>query len=352
MVPARTALFVVALPLAGCASTVDIAYLITGPRTTISYQGPAVPAERVDRWLEVALDPRAGLLCTEARRPRVRRAFAAVDAEDANGYRLPMQFATALDAAALTGIAVARETTCAGRTDCGSALLFYSWLLPLALDLGWGIYRSVTIHPQVYQAMHVEWSDDQGDEVLVTRAACAPGTVVVLRAPDAGARVSLHIGAEGRLAPAELPALVAFVAAHGEIEGERADEVEVRLDTARRAEVLAAVPVGGAGAAGMAAPGPAAPVARARATIEWRLDAPVVTGVPIDFPMESVCAGDAACPRGLRCRDRGDGVPLCMGPGAGHRYCAEDRDCAASQRCTPRPADAVGMCGEPAARRE
>ena len=107
-------------------------------------------------------------------------------------------------------------------------------------------------------------------------------------------------------------------------------------EAARRARSQAA------GAAAAVAPA-ARRRTRARAII--RLDPsgrPHVYGVPLDFPQAALCGGTPGCPVGQHCGDRGDGVPLCFGPGAIHGFCGGGTDCA-SGVCARRP-DGVGLC--------
>jgi hypothetical protein len=80
-----------------------------------------------------------------------------------------------------------------------------------------------------------------------------------------------------------------------------------------------------------------------RAYIRWTpYGPPVISGVVIDFPISAVCRSDAACGPTQRCADRGDGVPLCVGAGARHPFCAAPSDCRAGV-CLRRP-DGVGVC--------
>lgn len=320
--------------LTGCVATGDVVHLLTVPRTVTSYQGPAIATRQFERRREVALEPQAGLVCNETHRPRVQRIVSTLDTEESTGYRAAAVIGTALDLAALTGVVAARESACGRRPECGSALLFYIWFLPLVADIPWGVYRSLTIHPEIYRFMFLDRSEEPGDDVLVTRVPCAPGTVIALRSPAANARITVRIGPGGRLDPGDRQTLFAFVTAHGDIQGERTDGVDIHFDATRRSELLSqrssqAVSSG----------------SFRRAHIEFRVDGPpVVTGVPVDFPLDAVCPSDAACARGQRCRDRGDGVTLCMGPGVAHPFCVEDVDCPQGQRCLPRSTDGVGTC--------
>jgi hypothetical protein len=184
---------------------------------------------------------------------------------------------------------------------------------------------------------------------LTLKTSCPPGTEVELVAD--GESLRTHVATDGWLETSELVALIAFLerhpaaisvgagvrldldlaadliaAAHDRQARERA-EVAERQQRDEQAAVVAAVPP---------------PIPR-RASIRWQpYGPPQVFGVVIDFPLAALCQSDAACPPGQHCSDRGDGVPLCLGPGARHRFCAVTTDCSACF-CARRP-DGVGVC--------
>ena len=197
-------------------------------------------------------------------------------------------------------------------------------------------------------------SVDDGEHAGSTAAGSAPcpaGTELALSGD--GETLVAHVAADGRLDQAEAPALIAFLTAHRRAKLAGAGVgTGVEFDASAAADIVekgqrAAAENEAARAAGPLPPPPYAPggppPTRARAII--RLDPsgrPHVYGVPLDFPPAALCGGTLGCPVGQHCGDRGDGVPLCFGPGAIHGFCGGGTDCA-SGVCARRP-DGVGLC--------
>jgi hypothetical protein len=205
-----------------------------------------------------------------------------------------------------------------------------------------------TIKPEIRHMTLVK-SGAGSTRTLTLKTSCPPGTEVDLVGD--GETVRTHIATGGRLESSEFVVLIAFLerhpitirvgagvgldlgpaadliaAAHNRQTRERA-EVAERQQREEQATVAAVVPP---------------PVPR-RTSIRWQpFGPPQVFGVVIDFPLAALCRSDAACLPGQRCADRGDGVPLCFGPGARHPFCAATIDCSAAF-CTRRP-DGVGLC--------
>jgi hypothetical protein len=95
--------------------------------------------------------------------------------------------------------------------DCNRGL-GYGLLAPVALSLAWGIYRVITIRPEIATGGSVSSSVHRGD---VTRQPCPTGTVITLSSE--GGSFAGHIDQDGRMASGQLPELVAYLGLPGVI---------------------------------------------------------------------------------------------------------------------------------------
>ena len=327
--------------VAGCALMTDGIHHLAGPEGGSSSSGTALGTGRTTAWREIAVEPAHGLICREVEQPWVRTAQVATRVTNPNGYKAATQFFTVAEYLALGLVIAVHEHTCA-TSGCDARTGYYPWFAPLAADIAWGTYRSFTIHDEILRATELGWTGPTGGETTtVWSEPCAPGTEVPLYA---GAdQLVVHVGTAGFTLEAELPSLAGFLADHATF---AVGGANIRLDAARGPELAATITRARASAAAAAvAPAvgsvPLAPRAP-RAVIRWGVRLPSISGVTVDFELSAVCRGDADCATGQRCADRGDGVPLCMGPRASHAYCARDADCGQG-RCEVR-ADGVGQC--------
>jgi len=339
----KCAAFGVALALlsgSGCAISSDLIYLAAGPGDSPILHGTALPIGPGESSREVRLDRAHGLVCSYKDSPQMRGSTVEMETVFPNGIAPMMWIATGLEGV-IFGPAVA----------IGDKAFRSPWfLVPLGVDLSWGLYRSFTIKPEIRHMTLIK-AGYETSRTVTLRTPCPPGTEVELVGD--GETLRTHVVADGWLESTELSALVAFLERHPTSvsvgAGERLDlslaaaliatahhaserEARERDETAarRQREEQAA-------AAAVAPPFPK------RAFIRWQpYGPPQVYGVVVDFPVAALCQSDAACPPGQRCADRGDGVPLCLGPGAHHPFCAVTTDCSAGF-CARRP-DGVGIC--------
>jgi hypothetical protein len=338
---------VVALALlqSGCIITLDTLSRFTPNGPPIRRAGTNLPVRLGPSMREVKLDRDHGLVCAIVDTTMVRATWTETEAVNPNGIKTLVIMLTALEGS------IAALAVWQGDHHFHSPY----FLVPAGLDVGWGIFRSITIHPEIIRGANV--LVDEGEQPGTTTSASGPcpvGTAIVLEGD--GETLTAHLSPEGWLEIAELPALVAFLTAHAhptltspppgaDVKFDRSAAAEIVANARREADAAAARRATPEAPAAPAAPPPPGwpPPARRRAII--RLDAygrPHVYGVPVDFPPAAVCGGSVGCPPGQRCGDRGDGVPLCFGPGALHPFCAAETDCA-SGVCARRP-DGVGVC--------
>jgi len=330
----------------GCIVTMDTLTRFWPYEGPLKAPGTSLPVRAGAEAREVTLDREQGLVCAIVGASVVRSTWIETEAVNPNGVKSLVVFLTILEGSVFA----------LAEWKGGSAIHSPYFVVPVGLDVGWGIFRSVTIHPEIVRGATVSIDDGElAGSTTTASAPCPAGTEIALLGEDQ--TLVAHVGTDGRLEPAELPALVAFLSAHPHVELARpAPGADMKLDASAAPDIVAkarhetddeaarrARPE--APTAPTAGPPPAAwpPPQRGRAII--RLDAygrPRVYGVPVDFPPAALGGGSVRCPVGQRCGDRGDGVPLCFGPGAIHPFCAAETDCA-SGVCARRP-DGVGVC--------
>lgn len=344
----RAGALAIALALAsplqsGCIVTMDTLTRFWPDAGPVRTPGTSLPVRVGTSRREVKLDRDHGLVCAIVDTSMVRSTWIETEAVNPNGVKSLVVFLTILEASVFA----------LAEWKGDSAIHSPYFVVPVGLDIGWGIFRSITIHPEIIRGAKV--SVDDGEHTGSTTTASAPCPVATEIALAGGGELLVaHVGAAGWLEPAEVPALVAFLSAHAQVELSKAElGADVKFDASAAADIVAKARRQAADdeAARRAPPQESAPAGvppppppyRARASV--RLDASGrlhVYGVPIDFPQAALCGGGHGCPVGQHCGDRGDGVPLCFGPGAIHRFCAADTDCL-SGVCARRP-DGVGVC--------
>jgi hypothetical protein len=324
----------------GCAISSDLIYLAIGPGNSPTLRGTALPVGPGESSREIRLDREHGLVCSFKDTPQVRGSSVEMETVFPNGIAPMMWLATGLE-----GVIFAPAVA------LGDKAFRSPWfLVPLSADLTWGLYRSFTIKPEIRHLTLIK--SGAGETRTVTlKTPCAPGVVVDLAAD--GEALQVHVAAGGWLEETELSVLIAFLERH---RTEVRLESGARLDLGLAANLIAATHARvtneqearerDAAAARRQVEDQAAavvpPMSR-RATVRWPpFGLPQVYGVVIDFPLDAVCPSTAACPPGQHCADRGDGVPLCLGPGARHPFCAAPTDCPVGF-CARRP-DGVGLC--------
>jgi hypothetical protein len=328
------------LSASGCAISSDLIYLAVGPGDSPTLSGTALPVGPGESSHEVRLDREHGLVCSYKDSPRVRGSSVEMETVFPNGIKPMMWIATGLEGV-IFGPAVA-----IGDKPFRSPWFF----VPLGLDLSWGLYRSITIKPEIRHLTLVK-SGSESIRTLTVETSCPPGTEIELVAD--GETLRTHVAMGGWLAESEMTALVAFLERHStsisvgsgvrldlglaaaliaaahsasEREAREREEVAARRQREEQAAVVAVAP----------------PIPR-RAFIRWRpYGPPQVYGVVVDFPLAALCQSDAACQPGQHCADRGDGIPLCFGPGALHPFCSVPTDCPTGF-CARRP-DGVRVC--------
>lgn len=333
--------------------------MLAGPNSRLKMEGTTLPVRPGKVSREVRLDREHGLMCVDVDEPVVRATFIETQARNPNGIKTLVIIMTALEAGIVGALASVGDSS-----NYRSPFL----LVPVGADLAWGVFRSITIHREIIQGTVVTADGPEHTRVVTMKTPCPPATEIAL-ASD-GATFVARIGTGGRLEELELPALVAFLLAHPSVDLARGGVrigVEVKFDAVAAADIVAAArrrqeearaqaaveaarladeqrrAAAAAASAAPAATPPVIPGYGARAVIRWDgRGLPQVHGVIVDFPMAALCQGDAACPGGQRCGDRGDGVPLCFGPNAIHSFCGAGTDCA-SGLCLRRP-DGVGVC--------
>jgi hypothetical protein len=326
----------------GCIVTLDTLTRFWPDGAPVRTAGTSLPVRMGASTREVKLDRDHGLVCAIVDTSLVRNTWLETESTNPNGVKTLVVMLTILE---------------------GSVFALAEWkgdshihspyfIVPVGLDVGWGIFRSITIHPEIVRGGNVSVDDDEHAGSTTTASApCPVGTEIALSGD--GETLVAHVGPDGWLEQAEVAALIAFLTAHAHVELASVEPgAGIKFDASAAAAIVAKAGRQAADEAARRAqpeePGPPAAVAppppyRARAII--RLDPsgrPHVYGVPIDFLQAALCGGSRGCPLGQRCGDRGDGVPLCFGPGAIHGFCGAGTDCA-SGVCGRRP-DGVGVC--------
>jgi hypothetical protein len=328
---------VLSLSQSGCIVTLDTLSRFTPNGPPVRMPGTSLPVRAGASVREVKLDPDHGLVCATVDTTIVRNTWTETEAVDPNGIKTLVIMLTALEGS-IFALSV-------WQGDHHFHSPYY--IVPVALDVGWGIFRSITIHPEIIRGARVSVDDDEHPGATTSASVpCPVGTEIVLLGD--GETLMAHTGASGWLEPAEVPALIAFLTAHAHVTLSGAGlgpdvkfDASAARDIVARARRQAEAP---APQAPVATPPPPAPPSYSRRAI-IRLDPsgrPHVYGVPVDFPRAAVCGGSVGCPLGQHCGDRGDGVPLCFGPGALHPFCGVGTDCG-SGACARRP-DGVGVC--------
>ena len=296
---------------------------------------------------KVELDSRVGLVCHYQDEVRVRGSSVTYETVFTNGIRPLAYVPTSIEA----GI-------CLPLVALGEPYRNPYFLIPLGIDLAYGLYRSLTIKPEIRHYTFV-YSGGSGSETVRSKEPCPLGTEIVLNAD--GQDLTVHFDERGYMEAKELVLLGAFLEIHsGNIQADGETQLDLKLAAevvaaARRAREAADAEERAAIARQAAAifpppgrmpppgPPPSRLSVRPRAQVYFQpFGPPQVHGVYIDFPLQAVCQSDAMCRPGQQCADRGDGVPLCFGPGALHPFCRAATDCGFGA-CIPRP-DGVGLC--------
>lgn len=337
-------LFLVAC-LAGCTSGIDLIYRSHGPRDQVSVGGVTSITGLADRWTEISFHREHGLVCSEVLKPSIMTPHGSIDVRSPNGWKTATQFFTVTEAAALGLATYFHLDDCDGCSHTNFTLM----TAPFFLDLAWGLYRSFTIRNPIYKSMDLRWSPGEGSLQEYSRGACPPGTAIDAQA-QSGARLALVIDLDGQLRVGELRALYIFVKNNPGFTFALRAGGKVILDQEAKDSFLARVRTEVAQEEaqtqvyrGDSRPEPRSGSAAVRALIEWRGGIPIISGIKVDVAIELICRDERDCTEGQRCLDRGDGIPMCMGPGASHGYCGTSDDCRAGEICRAR-SDGARMC--------
>jgi hypothetical protein len=351
------ALTVVLPSQSGCIFTIDSLTRLAPPESKVTTGGTSLPGRAGPSTRQVKLDREHGLVCATVDTSTVRPTSVETEALNPNGIKTLVILLTALEGTVF-GLSV-------WKGDHHFQSPYY--IVPVGLDVGWGIYRSFAIKPEIIRGTVVSVEDgEHAVSTVEVSTPCPVGTEVALSAD--GTTLVAHVGEHGWMLADELPALIAFLSAHASVDlanagGAASAGFGVKFDAAAAADIVAAArrqqeekearDRAAADAAARAntpppvappggGPWPPPPYGR-RAIVRLEPNGvPHVYGVVIDFPMGALCGGSVGCPAGQHCGDRGDGVPLCFGPGAIHPFCGAETDCP-SGLCGRRP-DGVGLC--------
>lgn len=207
----RYALVVLAiLSSTGCAATFDLAYLAVGSDARSADVGSGYETEPVQRERRVRFDRASGLICEDIERPTVRRTESRTDSEHPNGWLELMWTGTVVDGLVLTTAVLVRELGC--DTQCAPREHVYPWFAPVAASFLWGIYRSLTIHPEILERGHTTRRTGPGDAYVYP---CPPGTLVELAVREE--RVPFRIADVGRLEESGRTVLIDLLRIEGDI---------------------------------------------------------------------------------------------------------------------------------------
>ncbi|HEY4056699.1 MAG TPA: hypothetical protein VGM39_08820 [Kofleriaceae bacterium] len=209
------ALLAIACLATGCATLTDSMWLLAGPKGGEQYSGQSVGTGKSTHAREVGVDPHLGLVCRDVETPYANHSRISTRVTNPNGYRLPMQILTGLEAT-LTGIYVAGDEYVCHRDGCDADHNDkYVYMLPLFADIAWGLYRSFTIHNEIVRSTEVEWPQNDvllSNEDSANVTLCPVGTELPLVAMED--ELVVHVGEHGFVVDTELDALFRFVSAH------------------------------------------------------------------------------------------------------------------------------------------
>lgn len=234
----RYALVSLLLFSTGCAGVVDLGYLLVGSDARDEDVGVGYETAPVHHERRVRFDASSGLICEDVERPTVRRTGSSTDSEHPNGWLATMWGGTIVDGVILTTVVIVRELGC--DEQCAPREEVYPWFSPVAASFLWGIFRSLTIHPEILETGSTARSTSLGGEYVYP---CPPGTVVELEV-EHGGRVPLRIDQLGRLAESERVVLIDLLRLEGDLHawigGVQVEIIPGRLQ-ALRAEARALV---------------------------------------------------------------------------------------------------------------
>jgi hypothetical protein len=203
-----------ALALTGCATATDLAFLLGGPSVHDRELATAHGTDHVEHAREIAFDPVHGLVCHDLETPYVTDSSVMTHERYPNGIKVPMQLFTGLEAGVTGTVFGIIEIQCASdpKNCVEDRSRLYLYAIPLFADIAWGIYRSFTIHNPIVQDQTVSYpgnsSPIQGSTLAWT---CAVGTEIPLVAYTD--TLTVHVGDDGHIAPAELDASIKFMLA-------------------------------------------------------------------------------------------------------------------------------------------
>lgn len=223
--------FLTTLSCTGCAATFDLAYLLAGSDARSQDIGIGYETEPVESERRIRFDPSAGLICEDVERPTVRRTEFRTDSEHLNGWLELMWGGTVVDGLILTTAVLVHEFGC--DEQCTPREHVYPWFAPVAASFLWGIYRSLTIHPEILESGYTTRRNVPGDSYVYP---CPPGTLVEV-AVEQEARVPFRIAEVGRLEEAGRTVLINLLRIDGEIRawigGVEVEVVTGRLESLR-----------------------------------------------------------------------------------------------------------------------
>ena len=172
------------LSASGCAISSDLIYLAVGPGESPTLSGTALPVGPGESSREVKLDREHGLVCSYRDSPRVRDSSVEMETVFPNGIAPMMWIATGLEGV-IFGPAVA----------VGDKVFRSPWfLVPLGVDLSWGLYRSFTIKPEIRHATLVK-SGAGSTRILTLKTPCPVGTEIELL--SGGETLLVHVAGSG-----------------------------------------------------------------------------------------------------------------------------------------------------------
>lgn len=309
----RLCLLVGLLALNGCAGTFDLMYLLSGPKGDRDSRTALRETDPTQRWRAVSFDKTHGLVCEEIEQSSGSGFEQRVETENPNGWLTTTWAGTLVDGAITTAVILLEELSCREEKGgpCVDRTVLYPAFTPIFASLAWGIYRSLTIHPETFL---------QGDIVPVTgtpepfSAPCEMGTVVTLQSGTQTYDVSVD---EGGYARGEFRlGLFAFLEEAATIRVAASSGLETRLDAQGGRDFVAAVraEIQAAERAAHAIEARESAERARRAEQPSQQPSPVVVpagGVRIDVEIGGGCRSDADCPATQTCRS--DGILIrCM----------------------------------------
>jgi hypothetical protein len=184
-----------------CAAVADFWWLGTGSgRVRTSSSGTTlVSAARVDTWREIVVS-REAASCFDVEQPYMRYGSEDSRTRSPRGFSTLTTFATILEAGAVGGYLY---FTCSA-DNCPSTY----YVVPFAIDLAWGLYRSLTIGPSFALDVTVDRSADlvPADPEYRVRTPCPAGTAITLRRRDDS--ITIEVDAQGSYEDLPLEAFV------------------------------------------------------------------------------------------------------------------------------------------------